>query len=87
MVNGDDNPKCLYQLFYKQSRGSTAIKTNSKIVQLPAPSLDLAFDDSVLESVHEAWKVAVGPAAEDPETEYMVFADREPADDYDDGDD
>ena len=82
--DSDVIPKSLYQLYYQQSRGSTATQTDGKIVQLPAPSLSLAFDDATLESVREAWKVAVGSAAEDTETQYMVFADREPADDYDD---
>lgn len=29
----------------------------------------------------------MGPEAEDPDTEYMAFSDREPADAYDDGND
>lgn len=84
--DGDGAPKCLYQLYYQQSRGLAAMKTDGNTLHLPAPSLSLAFDDSTLESVREAWKVVMGPAAGDSETEYMVFADREPADDYDDED-
>jgi hypothetical protein len=84
--NGDEIPKSLYQLYYQQLRGPTALKRDGNILQLPAPSLSLAFDDSTLESVREAWKVAMGPTAEEPETEYMVFTDREPTDDYGDED-
>jgi hypothetical protein len=82
--DGDQTPECLYQLYYQQSRGSTELKIDGKILQLPAPSLTLAFDDSTLQSVRQAWKVAMGPAADEPETEYMVFPDREGADEYDD---
>ncbi|OIW31400.1 hypothetical protein CONLIGDRAFT_595767 [Coniochaeta ligniaria NRRL 30616] len=84
--DGDEAPKCLYQLRYKQSRGLTSVKTDGNMVQLPAPSLSLAFDDSTLQSVHEAWRVTMGSASQEPETDYMIFADREPADDYDDED-
>ncbi|KAB5528825.1 GDP dissociation inhibitor-domain-containing protein [Coniochaeta sp. 2T2.1] len=84
--SGDEGPKCLYQLYYQQSRGSTAIRTDGKVVHLPAPSLGLAFDDSTLDSVRQAWKTVMGADAEDPDTEYMVFSDREPADAYNDGD-
>jgi hypothetical protein len=83
--NSDETPSCLYQLYYQQSRGSSATKTDGKVLQLPAPSLGLAFDDSTLESVREAWKAVMGSEVED--SEYMVFSDREPADAYDDGDD
>ena len=78
--------RCIYQLYYEQSRGSTASQTDGKVLQLPAPALGLAFDDSVLDSVRQAWKLVMGPEAEDLETEYMVFSDREPADAYDDDD-
>lgn len=81
-----ETPKCLYQLYYQQSRGATATRAEGNVLQLPAPSLSLAFDDATLEPVREAWRVATGPAAEGAETEYMVFADREPVGEYDDED-
>ncbi|KAB5517359.1 GDP dissociation inhibitor-domain-containing protein [Coniochaeta sp. 2T2.1] len=81
--SGDEAPKCLYQLEYQQSRGSTATKTDGKVLHLPAPSLGLAFDDSTLDSVRQAWKTVMGAEAEGPDMEYMVFSDREPADAYD----
>lgn len=58
--------------------------TDGNVVQLPAPSLSLTFDDSVLETVRQAWKQVIGSEAEDQE--YMVFSDREPADAYDEDD-
>jgi RAB protein geranylgeranyltransferase component A len=81
-----ESPQCLYQLYYQQSRGPTSIQTNGKIVQLPTPSLSLAFDDSTLESVHHAWKTAMGISEEDTGEDYMVFPDREGAEAYDDDD-
>lgn len=83
-IPGDDPPRCLFQLYYQQSRGSGAIQLDNKVAQLPSPSLNLAFDDSVLESVHQAWKMAMGPASEEAEAEYMVFPDREGAGQYGD---
>ena len=85
LSNGDEAPKCLYQLYYQQSRGSSATDTDGHVLELPAPSLSLTFDDSVLETVREAWKAVMGSEAEDQD--YMVFSDREPADAYDDADD
>lgn len=86
LTSGDQTPSPLYQLYYQQVRGSKEIQTDGKIVQLPAPSLSLAFDDSTLESVRQVWKTAMESASEELEAEYMVFPDREGADAYDDDD-
>ncbi|KAF2648533.1 hypothetical protein K491DRAFT_612584 [Lophiostoma macrostomum CBS 122681] len=42
-------------------------------VQFPPPSLDLAFDDAVLDHVQEAWRKIMG----DDAGEFLVFEDRE----------
>ncbi|KAL4890717.1 GDP dissociation inhibitor [Aspergillus ambiguus] len=47
----------------------------NNILSFPAPSLDLAFDDSVLDTVKEAWQIVMGNEGADHE--YMVFEDRE----------
>jgi hypothetical protein len=85
LADGGDAPACLYQLHYQQSRGSSTCKADGSVIQLPAPSLNLAFDDSVLDTVRQAWKTAMGSEVDDQD--YMVFSDREPADAYDDADD
>lgn len=79
-----ESPQCLYQLYYQQSHGSTSIQSKGTLVHLPAPSLNLAFDDSTLESIHEAWKMVMDGKREDIDEEYMVFADREGGEQYDD---
>jgi RAB protein geranylgeranyltransferase component A len=78
-----ESPQCLYQLYYQQSRGSTSAQSKGTVVRLPTPSLNLAFDDSTLESVHEAWKMVAGVKSEDMDEEYMVFPDREGGEQYD----
>jgi hypothetical protein len=83
----DESPKCLYRLYYQQARGASACTIEGNTLQLPAPSLSLSFDDLSLEPVRQAWTKVMSTEAEDPETEYMVFSDREPADAYDDADD
>jgi hypothetical protein len=79
-----ESPRCLYQLYYQQSRGPTSIQSDGKIIQLPTPSLSLAFDDTTLESVHQAWQIAIGINTKDRDEDYMVFSDREGGEQYDD---
>jgi Rab proteins geranylgeranyltransferase component A len=43
------------------------------------PSLDLAFDDNIVESVRESWKAVLGKEAHDDM--FMNFEDREIYDD------
>lgn len=42
----------------------------------PLPPVDLAFNDSVLDPVQEAWKMVLGGSNEE-DAEYMKFEDRE----------
>ncbi|KAK4192509.1 putative rab proteins geranylgeranyltransferase component A [Podospora australis] len=74
----DSTPKCLYQLRYDQ-RGSdeTPASKDASVFHLQSPSPSLAFNDSALESVREAWKAVMGDTAVD--AEYMTFTDREGA--------
>jgi hypothetical protein len=82
VVTGDNQaPQVLYQLQYEQLVGSETIRTEGSIITLPAPSLSLSLEDSILEPVHEAWEKAMGNAA--VEAEYMAFPDREGAMDDD----
>ncbi|KAI0385020.1 GDP dissociation inhibitor [Hypomontagnella monticulosa] len=72
-------PVCLYKLQYDQSLSSRepASTTHGDVTTFafPSPSLNLAFDDSCLEPVKDAWKVVMGD--DTPEDAYMIFEDRE----------
>ncbi|EEA26965.1 Rab proteins geranylgeranyltransferase component A [Talaromyces marneffei ATCC 18224] len=52
---------------------------SDKILYFAPPSLDLAFDDSIVESVKECWKAILGEDAHDDL--FMTFEDRETYDD------
>lgn len=77
--------KALWSLHYTQLGRSTGDATETQpskvtvhpnnVLIFPPPSLDLAFDDTVLETVKEAWKIVLGDEAVDDE--FMVFEDRE----------
>ncbi|KJZ74808.1 hypothetical protein HIM_05717 [Hirsutella minnesotensis 3608] len=72
-----EQPKCLYRLSYEQRGGSGTLAVEDKIGTFAMAPLDLAFSDSVLSPVKEAWKLVVaGDTADDDET-YMKFDDRE----------
>ncbi|KAK4200629.1 GDP dissociation inhibitor-domain-containing protein [Triangularia verruculosa] len=80
-VAGDTVPQCLYQLQYKQLRSSAQSQASGSIFDFAPPRPALAFDDSTLQSVHDAWKMVLGDDA--IEEEYLTFADREGAMDDD----
>lgn len=52
---------------------------SDQILYFAPPSLDLAFDDSIVESVRECWKAILGEEAQDDT--FMNFEDRETYDD------
>lgn len=66
----------IYQVYYEQSGGSNSLSVDRDIATFPLPSLGLAFDDSILDSVHEAWKL-INAQAEGTSADYMQFEDRE----------
>ncbi|OJJ38156.1 hypothetical protein ASPWEDRAFT_103274, partial [Aspergillus wentii DTO 134E9] len=77
--------KVLWSLRYTQlgrrddaSNIAEAIRTSSapdKVICFPPPSLDLAFDDALIDMVKEAWTMIMG--AEAAQHEFMTFEDRE----------
>lgn len=72
----DSSPSSvLLSVRYEQqaSSGSDSLPTGAHVLRFPAPSLDLAFDDTVLENVKEFWQKVVG----DDAGEFLVFQDRE----------
>ena len=83
-LSTDQTPTCLYQLYYEQAIGKSEPHVDGQIFEFPPPSVSLAFDDSTLEPILQAWKMAMGAAADDPEVEYMTFTDREGMGDDDD---
>ncbi len=81
----DEQPaQALFQMYYEQSATSDTGASAGRI-GLPGPLLTLAFDDALLDSVREAWRSVMGSdvTAED-EADFMMFTDREGADDDDD---
>ncbi|KAF4454802.1 hypothetical protein F53441_2744 [Fusarium austroafricanum] len=74
--NGQDVTPPIYQLYYEQNSGSNSLSINRGIATFSPMPLSLAFDDSILESVYEAWKL-VTTDSEGTSTDYMNFEDRE----------
>ncbi|KAH7265001.1 GDP dissociation inhibitor [Fusarium redolens] len=74
--NGQDVSSPIYQLYYEQSGGTNSLSVDRDIATFSPTSLGLAFDDSILESVHEAWKL-VNADLEGTSADYMKFEDRE----------
>lgn len=60
-------PKTLWQLTYRAmgrgintEPGPIGSAVSGRVMIFPPPSVDLAFDDSILDSVKEVWKVVMG---------------------------
>lgn len=84
-VNSDSKPEVLFELYYDQSRASTSNDIAGTTCALPSSSLDLAFDEAVLDNVEDAWRFVNKKTSteEKQETPYMVFKSREQFDDDD----
>ncbi|KAK4219083.1 rab proteins geranylgeranyltransferase component A [Rhypophila decipiens] len=75
--SGDEpeTPQALYTLCYDQSGGQLPGRQADDLnMVLPSLPLSLAFDDTVLKPVHDAWKHVMGETAVD--AEYMTFPER-----------
>lgn len=72
-------PSELWSIQYQQqpSSGSESIPTDDHVLRFPTPSLDLVFDDSILDHVKQVWQKIEG----DDSDEFLVFQDRETYDD------
>lgn len=69
-------PVILWSTQYQQrpsSMSALELSSEEQIVCCPPPSLDVAFDDSMLESVKEVWQRIVHKDDDD----FLVFEDRE----------
>ncbi|KAG9500138.1 hypothetical protein J7337_008606 [Fusarium musae] len=71
-----DVPSPIYQVYYEQSSGSNSLSVDRDIATFPPPPLGLAFDDSILDSVHDAWQLITAESEGTP-ADYMQFEDRE----------
>ncbi|KAH7158207.1 GDP dissociation inhibitor [Dactylonectria estremocensis] len=85
-VRGGDeaipSPLSIYQLYYEQCRGTSSLVVNGNTATFPLPPVDLAFNDSVLDPIQEAWNTFLGGSKEE-DAQYMKFEDREGGDDED----
>lgn len=72
----------LWQMYYEQACGTSTLNVENNIGIFDRFTPDLAFNDSILGPVQQAWRRVVGSDAED--TNYMKFDDREGVDDEDD---
>ncbi|GKT62546.1 rab protein geranylgeranyltransferase component A [Colletotrichum tofieldiae] len=80
---GGDQPQAIYKVAYEQAKAASSASADASDI-LPSLPLDLAFSDTALEPVREAWTKVVGPVADDPDIQYMKFEDREGVGDEDD---
>ena len=79
---GGPNAQVLWSLRYTQlgraeTRSAQPANPVERIIRLPPPSLDLAFDDALIDTVKDAWQAIMGDEATDHE--FMTFEDREGA--------
>ncbi|KAJ4005403.1 Rab proteins geranylgeranyltransferase component A [Fusarium irregulare] len=77
--NGQDVASPIYQLYYEQGDGTKSLSIAGNIATFSTTPQGLAFDDSILDTVHEAWEFVNSGSAD--ALEYMVFEDREPGSD------
>jgi Rab proteins geranylgeranyltransferase component A len=83
----DDQPAVIWSLHYTQlgrsaeHSASAAISStgSAPIICLQPPSLDLAFDDSVIGEVKAIWKKVLG-IEEAQGQDFLLFEDREGTD-------
>ena len=83
LVHESTLPEVLWALRYQQHARTLTEASNvqaDNIIMLPAPSLDLAFDETVLDTVKAAWQKVMGSDAQD----FLKFEDRNPIGEEDD---
>jgi hypothetical protein len=73
-----DSPTILWSMYYQQdgslSNNTTLQHGNDGIYQFPSPSLDLSFDDEILDQVKTIWELI--PNVRNDGEEFLVFSDR-----------
>ncbi|KAF4979374.1 hypothetical protein FZEAL_4415 [Fusarium zealandicum] len=81
VTGSEESLSCLYQLYYEQSNGTNSLSVDGSTATFSSSSSSLAFDDSVLDSVREAWNINTDISGNTDE--YMKFEDREAGGDDD----
>lgn len=79
-VDATPKPDTLWSVQCRQhaSSGSETLPAgDGHVLRFPPPSIDLAFDDVILDNVKEVWQKIMGDAGED----FLSFQDREVYDD------
>ncbi|TID19405.1 putative secreted protein [Venturia nashicola] len=82
-VEESEKPQILWQLQYQQRCDAPSTSDDvgeEKAIRLPVSSVDLAFDEHILDSVQAAWQRITGGQPQD----FLVFEDRNPVGDDDD---
>lgn len=82
VADGQEVTPCIYQLYYEQSIRASTLKVDGNVATFSSSLSSLAFDDSLLDSVQQAWELTTSGSGQD-EAEYMKFEDRERGDDDD----
>ena len=72
----------MYGVYYQQKSGPSRNRRQEAALRLAESSVDLAFDDTTLDNVEDAWKVVMGLTGGDQVSPdlvgtYMKFEDRE----------
>ncbi|KAI1501626.1 rab proteins geranylgeranyltransferase component A [Biscogniauxia marginata] len=79
-------PTCLYRLQYEQTATAreplVSTRGKASVFEFPSPPLNLAFDDTPLDTVKAAWKLILKD--ETSFEAYMIFEDREGVGDHED---
>ncbi len=72
-------PAVLWSMRYRQCMafGSDTTASGEHVLKFPPPSMDLAFDDTILANVKSVWRKIVGEEGD----EFLTFQDRESYDD------
>ena len=77
----DPKPDLLWSMAYRTKgrpinveAGPVLSRMSGKVMVFPPPSVDLAFDDPILDSVREMWKRIMGDEVD--EAEFLRFEDR-----------
>jgi hypothetical protein len=84
--NDSEQPAVLFELYYEQGQAADSNLASETACAIPSSSLDLAFDDTILDNVEDAWRRVMKNVAGDDadtglKTAYMVFKPREQFDD------